>query len=293
MKLLRLVLILLMLLPLGCNPSPTTDGTTNSADSVTSSPPVVNRVVALTPITADIIYRLDSAKLVGMTSSRLLDNNQALQDIPRVSRGRTQPNLEQIVALKPDLVIGAVGFHDQVLDKLQSLDIEMISTKLDSWSSLEELTQTLATTIEADPEPLLESYQQCLPTQTPKQNTSTLVLVSRKPILSPNKDSWAGDLLRQFGAANLVADLQGKGPIKGYVTLSPEKVLQSNPEVLILVNVEGENLDEFKSEPFWKDLRAVQNDQVYVLDYYGFVNSGSVDAIAQACKQLQEIYETK
>jgi len=293
MKLLRLVLILLMLLPLGCNPSPTTDGTANSADSVTSSPPVVNRVVALTPITADIIYRLDSAKLVGMTSSRLLDNNQALQDIPRVSRGRTQPNLEQIVALKPDLVIGAVGFHDQVLDKLQSLDIEMISTKLDSWSSLEELTQTLATTIEADPEPLLESYQQCLPTQTPKQNTSTLVLVSRKPILSPNKNSWAGDLLRQFGAANLVADLQGKGPIKGYVTLSPEKVLQSNPEVLILVNVEGENLDEFKSEPFWKDLRAVQNDQVYVLDYYGFVNSGSVDAIAQACKQLQEIYETK
>ncbi|NER95191.1 MAG: ABC transporter substrate-binding protein [Symploca sp. SIO1B1] len=293
MKLLRLVLILLMLLPLGCNPSPTTDGTTNSADSVTSSPPVVNRVVALTPITADIIYRLDSAKLVGMTSSRLLDNNQALQDIPRVSRGRTQPNLEQIVALKPDLVIGAVGFHDQVLDKLQSLDIEMISTKLDSWSSLEELTQTLATTIEADPEPLLESYQQCLPTQTPKQNTSTLVLVSRKPILSPNKNSWAGDLLRQFGAANLVADLQGKGPIKGYVTLSPEKVLQSNPEVLILVNVEGENLDQFKSEPFWKDLRAVQNDQVYVLDYYGFVNSGSVDAIAQACKQLQEIYGTK
>ncbi|NEQ65082.1 MAG: ABC transporter substrate-binding protein [Symploca sp. SIO2D2] len=293
MKLLRLVLILLMLLPLGCNPSPTTDGTTNSADSVTTSSPVVNRVVALTPITADIIYRLDSAKLVGMTSSRLLDNNQALQDIPRVSRGRTQPNLEQIVALKPDLVIGAVGFHDQVLDKLQSLDIEMISTKLDSWSSLEELTQTLATTIEADPEPLLESYQQCLPTQTPKQNTSTLVLVSRKPILSPNKNSWAGDLLRQFGAANLVADLQGKGPIKGYVTLSPEKVLQSNPEVLILVNVEGENLDEFKSEPFWKDLRAVQNDQVYVLDYYGFVNSGSVDAIAQACKQLQEIYGTK
>ncbi|NER52617.1 MAG: hypothetical protein F6J92_39460, partial [Symploca sp. SIO1A3] len=42
-----------------------------------------------------------------------------------------------------------------------------------------------------------------------------------------------------------------------------------------------------------KDLRAVQNDQVYVLDYYGFVNSGSVDAIAQACKQLQEIYGTK
>ncbi|NES23843.1 MAG: ABC transporter substrate-binding protein [Symploca sp. SIO3E6] len=290
MKLFRLVLILLMLLPLGCNPSPTTDGANHST---TSSAPVVSRVVALTPITADIIYRLDSTKLVGMTSSRLLDNNKALQDIPRVSRGRTQPNLEQIVALEPNLVIGAAGFHDQVLDKLQSLDIEMISTKLDSWRSLEELTQTLATTIKADPELLLESYQQCLPTQAPIHETSTLVLVSRQPMLSPNQDSWAGDLLRQFGAANLVADLQGKSPIQGYVTLSPEKVLQSNPEVLILVNVEGENLDDFKSEPFWKDLKAVQNDQVYVLDYYGLINTGSIDAIAQACKQLQEIYGTK
>jgi len=271
----------------GCNPSPTTDATTNST---TSSDPVVKRVVALTPITADIIYRLDSTKLVGMTASRLLDKNEALQDIPRVSQGRTQPNLEKIVALKPELVIGAAGFHDQVLGKLQSLDIEMITTQLDSWRSLEELTRTLAATIQADPEPLLQSYQQCLPKQTPAQKTSTLVLVSRQPLLSPNKDSWAGDLLTQFGAANLAADLQGKSPIKGYVTLSPEKVLQSNPEVLILVNVEGENVDKFKSEPFWKDLKAVQNDRVYILDYYGFVNSGSVDAIAQACTQLKQIY---
>ncbi|NEP12063.1 MAG: ABC transporter substrate-binding protein [Symploca sp. SIO2C1] len=290
MKLFRLILILLMLLPLGCSPSPTRNTASNSA---TTSAPLINRVVALTPITADIVYRLDSTKLVGMTASRLLDTNEALKDIPRVSKGRTQPNLEKIVALEPDLVIGAAGFHDQVLEKLQSLDVEMISTKLDSWRSLEELTRTLATTIQADPEPLLESYQKCLPSQTVSQETSTLALVSRKPLLSPNKNSWAGDLLRQFGATNLVADLQGKSPIQGYVTLSPEKVLQSNPEVLILVNLEGENIDEFKSEPFWKDLDAVQNDRVYVLDYYGFVNSGSLDAIAQACTQLKQIYGTK
>ena len=86
--------------------------------------------------------------------------------------------------------------------------------------------------------------------------------------------------------------MQGQSPVKGYVTLSPEKVLQANPDILILVNAEGGDTDEFKSEPFWKDLKAVQNDRVYVLDYYGFVNAGSIDAIAQACTQLKRIYGT-
>ncbi|NJR38644.1 MAG: ABC transporter substrate-binding protein [Leptolyngbyaceae cyanobacterium CSU_1_4] len=294
MKLVRLALILLMLMPLGCASSPPTNPSSQATtDSTTRSAPIATRVVALTPITADIIHRMDSTKLVGIPGSQLLDQNTALQDLPRVSEGRTQPNLEKIVALEPDLVIGANGFHDQVLAKLQSLGVETLTTELNSWRSLEDLTRNLAATIQADPDPLLQSYQQCLPTQPALPETSTLVLVSRQPLLSPNEASWSGDLLTQYGVVNVVAELQGQSPIQGYVTLSPEKVLQINPNILILVNIEGENIDEFKSEPFWKDLKAVQNNKVYVLEYYGFVNAGSVEAITQACTQLQQIYGAK
>lgn len=59
------------------------------------------------------------------------------------------------------------------------------------------------------------------------------------------------------------------------------------------MDVEDGNTDEFKSETFWSELKAVQTDQVYVLEYYGFVNAGSVEAIAQACTQLKQIYGTK
>ncbi len=283
MKLLSVILCFLLLLTSGCMPSSNT-----SNDTETSSQ--VSRVVSLTSIATDIIYRLDATKLVGISGSRLLDKNTAFQDLTRVSTGRTQPNLETIAALEPDLVIGATGFHDQILTRLQSLGIETITTELDSWQSLDKLTRTLATAIQADPEPLLQSYQQFLPSQSPNASTSTLVLVSRQPLLSPNQDSWAGDLLTKFGADNIVAQLQGKSPIQGYVTLSPEKVLQFNPQVLILVNVEEGDSSEFKSQPFWKELDAVKNDQVYEFDYYGFVNAGSLDAIAKACKQLREIY---
>jgi iron complex transport system substrate-binding protein len=291
--LIRFFLILLMLLPLGCAASSSKSPSPETTPDAVQSAPVANRVVALTPITADIIYHLDSTKLVGIPGSRFLNQNTAFQSLPRVSEGRTQPNLEAIVALKPDLVMGAAGFHDQVLERLQSLGIRTIKTELESWRSLEDLTRTLATTIQANPESLLQRYQQCLPIQPSPQGSSTLVLVSRQPLLAPNKDSWAGDLLTRFGAANLVAELQGQSPMRGYVTLSPEKVLQANPDKVILVNLEGENTDEFKSEPFWKDLKAVQNNQVHILSYYGFVNPTSLDAIAQTCNQLKQIYGTQ
>ncbi|MEH2176004.1 ABC transporter substrate-binding protein [Nostoc sp.] len=250
------------------------------------------RVVALSSLSADIISRLDQTKLVGITGSRLFKNDSRFKDIPRVSEGQNPPNLEKVVALKPDLVIGAEGFSNIPIQKLQQLGIQTLLTKVNSWESLQELTKKLAELINADPQPLLNSYKAFLPNK-PTQTISTLALVSRQPILAPNKNSWAGDLLAKFQARNIAADLQGKSPIGGYVTLSAEKVLEANPEVIILVNPPQGNseatlLDLLKKETFWQQLQATKNNRVYVFDYFGLVNPGSIDAIEKACQQLKQ-----
>lgn len=257
------------------------------------------RVVALTPLSADIIYRLDKNKLVGIAGSSVLNKDSRFQDITSVAQGRTQPNLEKILALKPDLVIGASGFSDQTLKRLEELKISTLATKIDSWKALQELTTTLGQKIGASPKPLLDKYQQLLTqgTNTNKninKNTSALVLVSRQPILTPNKNSWAGDMLNQFKVKNIAADLQGKSPFGGYVTLSPEKILEANPETIILVNApqggsEQEVIDGFKKEAFWQKLQATKNNRVYVFDYLGLVNPGSIDAIEKAADKLQKL----
>lgn len=249
------------------------------------------RVVALSSLSADIISQLDKTKIVGITGSRLFKNNPQFTDIPRVSEGQSPPNLEKIVALKPDLVIGAEGFSNVPIQKLQQLGIPTFLTKVNNWESLEELTKTLAKSIDANPQPLLNRYKNFLPDK-PTQ-TSALVLVSRQPILAPNKNSWAGDLLAKFQVKNLAAELQGKSPISGYVTLSAEKVLEANPEVIILVNSPQGNseaglLDSLKKETFWQQLQATKNNRVYVFDYFGLVNPGSIDAIDKACQQLKQ-----
>jgi iron complex transport system substrate-binding protein len=275
----------------------TTDTNPNSQAETTTDTDLnpeteAQKVVALTSLTADIIYRLDATKLVGISGSRLLKEDERFTDFPTMNEGRTPPDLEKIVALEPDLVIGAEGFSDQTLSKLEELGIKTIATNIDSWTSLKEVTKTLASAIGSDPEPLLKEYDTYLPNQNnEKSNLSTLVLVSRQPILAPNKNSWAGDLLSQFPVTNLAAQLQGSSPVGGYVTLSPEKILQSNPDTLIIVDPSREGiLEQLKQEAFWKNLKATQQDQVYVFDYYGLVNPGSLEKIKTASQQLEATF---
>ncbi|MGI2902538.1 ABC transporter substrate-binding protein [Tolypothrix sp. VBCCA 56010] len=280
--------ILLSFLLLACSTATTQQPPATNINQNTSA----KKVVALSSLSADIISQLDQTKLVGITGSKLFKDNPQFQKLPRVSEGQNPPNLEKIVALKPDLVIGAEGFSNQTTDKLKQLGIPTYLTQVKTWESLQQLTKTLAKSIDADPQPLLNRYKTFLPS---KQNPtlSTLVLVSRQPILTPNKNSWAGDLLTKFPTKNLAAELQGNSPIGGYVTLSAEKVLQANPDVIIVVNppeqTDAALLDSFKKEAFWKELKATKNNRIYVFDYYGLVNPGSIDAIEKACKQLKQV----
>ncbi|WP_236738692.1 ABC transporter substrate-binding protein [Chroogloeocystis siderophila] len=278
---------LLIVFVAGCNSTQLSSSTAVDSSVAVTPQQSITRVVALSSLTADIIYQLDSTKLVGISGSRLFKNDSRFQDISRVSEGRIPPNLEKIVALKPDLVVGAAGFAEQTTQKLKELGIPVFLTTVDSWESLNETTKSLAQLIGADPQPLLNRYQTFLANK-PNQSPSTLVLVSRQPILTPNKSSWAGDLLNQFQVNNLAAQMQGKSSFGGYITLSPEKILEANPDVLLVVDTEPGVADFFKSQSFWKQLNAAKNNRVYTFDYYGLVNPGSIDAIEKTCDQLRQ-----
>ena len=189
------------------NPAESSTAATQVKDNQADKPKIENakRVVALTSLSADIIQRLDATRLVGIPGSRLLRKDERFQKLPAVSEGRTPPNIEKIVALKPDLVIGAVGFHDQTFKKLKDLGITTLASETNSWDSLIKHTKDLAEATNTDAAPLLKRYDSLLK-DIPTNNSSILVLVSSQPVLSPNKNSWTGDLLNKFNANNLTAD---------------------------------------------------------------------------------------
>ena len=269
------------------NPTPVEQ----SADSTKTGEPVeiAKRVVALTSLSADILHRLDPDLLVGVPGSSLIKSDERFSELATVSEGRTPPNLELILELEPDLVIGASGFHDQLLKRMEELGIRVMATEVTKWEDLGALTQQLAELTGSDAEPLLTQYASLLPDQAAAPRPSMLVLVSQKPILAPSKSSWAGDLLTKFHANNLVADAQGSSEFRGYIPLSPEILLAEDPDILILINDPDGNTEKLKAQPFWKELKAVKGDRVYRFDYYGLINPGSIAKVTEATNKLTEI----
>lgn len=245
------------------------------------------RVVALTSLAADLVERLDRETLVGIPGTRLTEGDSRFSDIEVVSSGRTPPSLEAIVALEPDLVVGATGFHDMPLTRLEELGVPTLSYEVKSWQDLRQISTDLAEAIAADPQPLLAEFDSYLE-NPPETSRSTLVLMSQQPILSPSAASWAGDLLTQFNTDNVTAQMQGSSAFEGYLTLSAERILEIDPEVILLVATGEDTLEQFESQPFWNDLQAQKSDRVYVFDYYGLINPGSIDAIRSATTQLRE-----
>ena len=246
------------------------------------------RVVALTSLTADLINTISKDSLVGIPGSSILKKNKEFDSIPIVSSGRMPPDLEKILSLKPDLVIGAKGFHDRPLSKLNSLGISTLSTSISSLDDLDNLNKKLASKLNSRTKSLEDILGSCYP-KNKNKNKNLIVLVSSKPILSPNKDSWAGNLISSFKFNNLASEITNKTEFKGYVNLSPEWLIKSQPENILVIKTPGSDMSQYESINIWNKLEAVKNNKIYTFDYYGLINAGGIKAINKACQKLSSI----
>ena len=246
------------------------------------------KIVALTSLSADLVNRISDSSLIGIPGSSILKKNKEFENIPIVSSGRMPPNLEKIISLQPDLVIGAKGFHDRSLSKLNTLGIKTLSTSISSLDDLDNLYSQLAIKLNTKPTPLKEILKSCYP-KNKNKNKNLIVLVSSKPILSPNNDSWAGNLISSFGLNNLASEITNKTEFKGYVNLSPEWLIKSQPENILVIKTPGSDLSQYKSISIWNKLYATKNNKIYTFEYYGLINAGGINSINKACQKLSSI----
>jgi len=250
----------------------------------------ITRVVALTSLSADLVNYISNESLLGIPGSSLLKNNNDFLNKTVISSGRMPPDLEKIISLKPDLVIGAKGFHDRTLSKLNSLGINTLSTSISSLEDLDILYKQIALKLNTKTNALEDILANCYSKNNNKnKNKNLVVLVSSKPILSPNQDSWAGNLIASFKLNNLASEITSKTEFKGYVNLSPEWLIKSQPENILVIKTPGSDLSQYSSMSIWNKLEAVKNNKIYTFDYYGLINAGGINAINKACQKLSSI----
>ena len=286
-KLLKIIpfLLFLILFGNGCSNQRKIDIKSKKENQVDN----YSKVIALTSLTADIVNKLSPESLVAIPSSSLFKNKKEFSNKIVVTQGRKPPNLEKIISLQPDLVLGAKGFHDKALSQIDSLGIDTISTEIKNFSDLELLIERISTYLLVDNPSLYAFAPSCNKSTRDISSDSTIVLVSSSPLLSPNKNSWAGSLLEKFDVNNLIGDFQSKSGFQGYVTLSPETLLEKNPDNIILIDTGNDMKELFLSKSYSSNLKAVKNDNVYSFNYYGLINPGSMESINNACDKLNSL----
>ena len=246
------------------------------------------RIVALTSLSADLVNSISNESLIAIPGTSLFKNRNEFKDKIIISQGRTPPNLEKIISLKPTLVIGSKGFHDITLKKLNEFGVKTISAEIKKFSDLEDLSKSISKYTNTDDFSLKNKIPNCYNLDLDKKE-STLVMVSSKPILSPNSKSWSGNLLRRFNINNLSSDLESKSSFRGYANISSEWLVSKDPKNIIVISTPGSDISQYRQLPYWNKLNAVKKDNIYEYEYYGFINPGSTEAINNACIKLKAI----
>tara|TARA_Y100001968_G_scaffold291288_2_gene295592 strand:+ start:1983 stop:2810 length:828 start_codon:yes stop_codon:yes gene_type:complete len=249
---------------------------------------IQHRIITLTSLSTDLVNEISPDSLIGVSGSKIIKDNKDYENKVLVTEGRNPPDLEKIISLKPTLVIGAKGFHDKSLNKLNSLGIKTIYTEIRNWDDLENLNNQLTNFIGKKTNKLSSLLADCYP-KINRSRENIVVLATLKPLVSPNSRSWSGSLLERFNFNNLTANLDSKSAFRGYVNLSPEWLITKNPSKIIIINYPSQGKSSLESLSYWKSLKAIEEKNVYDFEYYGLINPGSLNSINTACKKLSSI----
>jgi iron complex transport system substrate-binding protein len=217
------------------------------------------RIVTLSPSLTEAVCALGRCEqLVGV--DRHSDWPARAATLPRVG-GLEDAHIEQIVMLKPDLVL--LGPRSRAGERLRSLGVPVLlldaRTHADLQRTLLDLGRALG--VEAQAQALWRRIDEGLDAaaaRLPAGWRGRRVAVELSPGVLAGAPSFIGQTLDRLGLANVVGPELGLFP-----RLGPEALWRAAPEVLIgpaLVLAEAER------RPGWQALPAVQHGRICRLD---------------------------
>jgi iron complex transport system substrate-binding protein len=263
---------------------------TDEAGRTVRIPQPVRRIVSLAPNLTETIYALGlQDRLVGDTD--YCDYPADAQKKHKVGGG-INPSIEEIAALRPDLVLMTKSYNR--LDTVHSLEILGIPSYATDPHTVEQIlasTEKLAdllgvpetgAALKNDLQRRLTELQQRLASLPPKR---VLFVVWTQPLMSVGKDTFLADALRHAGAASIVDSTQS------WPQVNLEEVVKLQPEFLVFADshsLSGEKeLETLAELPGWRVLDAVKNHHLAMIsDAVNRPAPRIVSAIEDLARQL-------
>lgn len=233
---------------------------TDDRGVVVTFPQAPQRIVSLLPSLTETICELGQChRLVGV--DRYSNWPATVLALPQVGGGM-DPNIEGIVALKPDVVVLAQS--SRVIVRLESLGLKVVALEpknhADVRRVLGKMGQVLDVPHETGPARVwrvidagVSAAAQSLPARV--KNTRVYFEVNRGPYAA-GESSFMGETLARLGVKNIVPKALGPFP-----KLNPEYVVRANPDVIMI----GErNVQGMAQRPGWAGIRAIREQRVCV-----------------------------
>lgn len=251
------------------------------------------RIVSMGPNITDMLFALGAGDyVVGRTD--YCDTPAGVEDIPSVGTLFT-PDVEKILSLAPDLVIGSLLFSEETQKQLSDLGIPVAvlydSKSIDGIYDMIRALGALTGRVE-EGDALAEQTKKQIDDAAARYageeyadfTAPTVYYVSgygEYGDYTAGGDTYIGRLLTAAGGQNIAQD------VKGWV-ISHEVLLEADPQIIII----GEGMAaDFCATPGYEELSAVKNNRVFEFDLYHLLERQS-HRNAEIFVQLAELFHT-
>ena len=216
------------------------------------------RIISLLPSATETVCALGACnRLIGVDEFSL--DPPQVRALPQL--GKTwQPDIERIVALRPDLVL--VGHVAGVIQRLQAAKIPYMvadaTTMNQVHATLFKLDGVLKTQQADKVWQRMQQHVNAIASELKKQggDAALKVYLEVDPAMySAGPNSFMGQLLTRLGVSNIAPESATQ-----FMRLSPEFVLRADPDLIILAH-HGDNSRKLDERPGWQHMRAMQPQQ--------------------------------
>ncbi len=234
-------------------------------------PGPAQRVISLAPSNTEILFAIGAGPQV-VGRDHLSDYPEAAKTVTDIGSTYEALNTEQIVALKPDLILAAEVNTPEQVKSLESLGLTVYylknpATLEEMYGNLEIAAQLTGHANEA------AALIDALKARVAAVDARIVPISSRPSVFyemdatdpakpyTAGKDTFITLLIERAGGHNIAADLDG------YPQLSLEQIVASNPDFIILGDAAyGTSPASVAARPGWADLSAVKNNHVVAFD---------------------------
>ncbi|MFC4303218.1 stalk domain-containing protein [Cohnella boryungensis] len=206
-----------------------------------------------------------------------------------------QPNIEAIVALKPDLIIGAKTRHEKIYGQLSKIAPTLYADQLFEWKDNMDLAAK-ALNKETKASAFMKEWNKRVADFKSKIRNHADIEVSIVRFYDDNSariynTGFAGNILNELGLSRPKAL---KGSDKVFMDLaSQEQIPLIDGDIIFDITSSNNGGDEFKTQaewqknPLWTNLKAVKNGKYYKVNDITWNMSGGATA---AKMMLDDLY---